>query len=148
MWCSRTISCVPGLYYINQSINITPHNYILTSQHQWGHDLTVALYENVVELCQPTVVQLSELCWDVCRDEKRRGRGWVPQVDIDWLTDWQALCVFFFWGRCMCACVCAHTIRHTGIGSRVSSLSFHPNFNPPLPSLFSLLSGAGDILTD
>lgn len=50
---------------------------------------------------EPTIVRVGELCTDVCGDTK--GRSQVPQVDIDWLTEWQALCAF----PCSYTYVCA-----------------------------------------
>lgn len=139
---SRTT--LPDIFTAVLSILIIKSRNILTSHHRWGHELTVVRYDYEAEHSQRTVVQLSKLCWDVCGDIKGRSR--VPQVDIDGLTDWQALCVFLC--RCMCVCVCARSAQLStqGIDCWVSSHPFHPNFIPP--SLFSVLSGAGDILTD
>lgn len=66
------------------------------------------------------------------------GTRRVPQVDIDWVTDWQPLCVFFV--QVHVQYVCARSPRiigHTDGDSRVSSLCFYPHFlcPPPPPRL-------------
>lgn len=66
------------------------------------------------------------------------GSSRVPQVDIDWVTDWQPLCVFFVQVHVQYVCArFPRIIGHADSNSRVSSLCFYPHFLYTSPRVWS-----------